>query len=83
MGSTQLAGMREMVGDDCLEWHLTSNHYPPLPTILIDACREALAALRNEEPDREIYTPEGVQFRNRNSATASEIADSAHLWGLV
>jgi len=83
MGSTQLAGMREMVGDDCLEWRLTSNHYPPLPTILIDACREALAALRDEESDRKIDMPEGIQFRGKDSATASEIADSAHLWGLV
>jgi len=84
MGATQLAGMREMLEESaCLQWHLQYNHYPPLPRVLIGACQETLEALRDEDYDRKIDMPEGLQFQGRDSAMACEIADSAHLWGLV
>lgn len=66
-----------------LEWHMRYNHHPPLDTALTDACLAALEALREDDLDRIIEMPDGVQYRGQDAATAAEIAESANLWELV
>lgn len=89
MGHTQAQGMKEAVHDGLIEeaealaWHLQCNHYPPLSLELVPVAQAVLDALRVDEPDTVIAMPDGWQFRERDSGTARDIADSMHLWDLV
>jgi hypothetical protein len=62
-----------------LRYHLTGNHYPPVPVSMVDACLDAIDAYHDEEYDRLIKLPEGVFWRGEDSAPASAIAEAHHL----
>lgn len=59
--------------------HLTSNHYPPVPTFMVPVCIEAIDACNEGDYDREIDLPEGVSFRGRTTAPAGAIVEQHHL----
>ena len=42
-----------------LEWHLQSNHYPPIDTVFIDSAIKAIDCMIDEEPETEIKLPNG------------------------
>ena len=62
-----------------IEIHLTSNHYPPVPKSMVLPCIEALEAYWEDETDREISMPEGVTYRDMNTAPAWAIIEQHHL----
>lgn len=62
-----------------LHWHLRSNHYPPVPTSMIDPCIQAIEACNDYDYYREIELPDGVFFRGRDTAPASDIVRAHHL----
>lgn len=65
-----------------IRWHLTSNHYPPLPVELVEPCIEAINAWNNRDIDlleKKITLPEGIQFKNQNYIYATELIESLHL----
>lgn len=62
-----------------IEWHLTSNCYPPVPKFMVKPCVEAIDACNEEDWNREIELPEGVSFRGLTFATASAIVESHRL----
>lgn len=62
-----------------LEWHLTSNHYPPIPSSMIDPCIEAINAYREEDYQKLISLPEGVGYKGLTVAPASAIVEAHHL----
>lgn len=45
--------------EGALSWHLSSNHYPPLPAFFIPTCIRAIEAGQDEEWDLEIPLPLG------------------------
>ena len=59
--------------------HLTSNHYPPVPTIMVQACIEAIEACNELCFQRRIELPEGCSWRGESSAPASAIVEGHHL----
>lgn len=84
MGWTQAQGMADAVAEGAvslevaIEYHLTANHYPPVPRVMIDVCIDALA---KADPDAEIDLPDGVTHRDgRRSVRAWEIFESFHLY---
>jgi hypothetical protein len=86
MGSTQAMGMAEAVDDgmvdlrSALSWHLTSNHYPPIPEIMIDVAMAAIEAGEDEDWDRLIDLPDGVEHRRYgHSVPASAVIEDMHL----
>ena len=86
MGSTQAMGMAEAVDDgmidlrSALSWHLTANHYPPIPTIMIDVAMAAIEAGEDEDWDRLIDLPDGVEHRRYGKRVpASAVIESLHL----
>lgn len=85
MGSLQAGEFARFVGEgeialeQALSWHLTSNHYPPVPTTMIEPCKQAIEAINEDEPEREITLPEGVSYRNAPTAPAWAIAEQHHL----
>ena len=75
MGYTGAMGMAEsgISLDTMLGWHLQSNHYPPIDLVFVPICIEALDAILDEEPDRQIELPTGLNL------TAAQIVEEVHL----
>lgn len=67
MGALGAAGFAEQVDEgnvslrNALSWHLTSNHYPPLPSYFIPTAAAAIEAGQEEDWDREIELPRGCR----------------------
>lgn len=82
MGSNlahDLAGMKDLSLDRSLAIQLTSNHYPPVPLTMIEPCKEAILAGREEDFDRLIDLPEGISWRGNTAAPARAIIEGHHL----
>ena len=62
-----------------LQWHLQSNHYPPVPLAMLPACEAAIEAAKDDEPYRLIDLPDGVTYRGYSQANAATIIQSYHL----
>lgn len=81
MGHLQAAEMAEMTDlRQGLTWHLRGNHYPPVPTSMVDACIDAMYAYAEGDPQRQITLPEGITFKGSPTAPALEIIEQHHLW---
>lgn len=60
--------------------HLSSNHYPPVPSIMVQPCVEAIDAVNDAGLwELEIPLPEGVSWKGSNTAPAYAIIESHHL----
>lgn len=66
-----------------LSWHLTSNHYPPVPDSMIDPCIAAIDAINEGDYQRMIELPEGIAYKGNNTAPAAAIAESHHLAAFI
>jgi hypothetical protein len=74
-----LVGNTHLTMEQSIEIHLTSNHYPPVPAIMVDACVEAIQALNEGDRGRIVQLPKGVWFQGQNSANAWVIVQQHHL----
>lgn len=86
MGSMQAQGYADMVHegivslDTALAAHLQSNHYPPITTRMVPACKEAIA-LGNEADATgldELLDTE-IEVVNGRSFTARKLIEDLHL----
>lgn len=61
-------------------WHLQSNHYPPVPTCMNPLAIAAIKACNEDDPDRQLELPEGVEYRDgRTAVEAWRIVESFRL----
>ena len=72
--ATSTLGLR-----NALSIHLTSNHYPPVPTEMVEPCVLAIEAMNDEDDRRSITLPEGVLWRGQTTAPAWAIVEGHHL----
>jgi len=85
MGRTQAEGFAQLVAagecrlDSALHYHLTANHYPPVPVSMIDPCKAAIEAGNLEDWDLEIDLPAGVFYRGEKTAPARAVIEQHHL----
>lgn len=81
MGRLQAEAMAEAsIGlEQQLEWHLTSNHYPPVPGIMIPVCIEAIDNANEGEWDKLITLPESVSWKGLTEAPTYAIVEGHHL----
>lgn len=68
---------------DQLVWHLTSNHYPPIPTTMVEPCVMAINLASNGDWDARVELPEGVSYRGEVTAPVSAIIEQHHLDAFV
>lgn len=81
MGNLAAIDMANLADTDiALTWHLTSNHYPPVPLSMLQPCKDAIDAFWEQELDREIALPEGVTYKGFIVAPAWAIIEQHHLW---
>ena len=59
--------------------HLRSNHYPPVPSSMVQPCIDAIDAYYDEDYNKLIEMPEGVSYRGEKFAPASAIIEQHHL----
>jgi len=81
MGQFGLIGMLDNDTDTrrTMEWHLQSNHYPPIPVEMADACFEAIGLYDMEDYEAEVTLPEGVTFRGQDTVPAWRLIEDMHL----
>lgn len=80
MGLTTALDLQENVSIETgLAYHLQANHYPPVPTSMVQPCIDAIDAYWEEDLNREIELPEGVSWRGQDKAPAYAIIESHHL----
>ena len=80
MGSLQAHEMARLADfDTALRWHLSSNHYPPIPLSMLAPCKAAIAAYQGADYTREILLPAGVAYRGCATSPASAIVEQHHL----
>ena len=80
MGALQAREMAEIMElRQALSWHLTSNHFPPVPDIMIDPCLEAIDNANAGEWDKLVGLPEGVGYKGLTVAPTEAIIDQHHL----
>ena len=59
--------------------HLQSNHYPPVPTSMIQPCIDAIFACVDMDDEVLIQLPNGVTWRGHDTAPAWAIVEGHHL----
>lgn len=85
MGALGAWGMSEAVNEgtvtlrQAISWHLSGNHYPPVPLEMVQVCLDAIALANNGEYDAEVTLPEKTLWRGHGSAPVSAIVDGFHL----
>lgn len=62
-----------------LQWHLRSNHFPPIPLSMVQPCIEAIDAFWEDNLDKLISLPEGVGYKGLTVAPARAIIIEHHL----
>ena len=78
--ATELAnGTLNLNMADSIAMHLRVNHYPPVPTSMVQPCIDAIDAYWEDDFNREIELPEGVLWRGTENAPAYAIIESHHL----
>lgn len=76
--------MTEMAGlESAMSYHLTVNHYPPVPSEMVPVCITAVELAADDDWDAEVTLPEGITYRDRTTAPASAIVESHHLDAFV
>ena len=86
MGSITAIGLADTTLDleTQLAYHLQGNHYPPIPTVMVQPCIEAIDAYYDEDYSRRIELPkmdDGFQitWKDKTWTTASALVSHAHL----
>jgi len=81
MGHSMAVNLAESVIDihQSITIHLRSNHYPPVPYSMVQPCIDAIYACDEQEYDKLIELPQGVEWRGQSSAPAHAIVEGHHL----
>ena len=81
MGRLQAEAMMEasITLEQQISWHLTTNHYPPVPECMVQPCIEAIDLANEGEWDTEITLPEGVSWKGLTEAPVRAIVEAHHL----
>jgi len=78
LSALDMAGQTDL--DTALGWHLSANHYPPIPAEMIEPAKAALEAFRESDIEREIELPDVVTYKDgRTTAPAWALVEHLHL----
>lgn len=62
-----------------LQWHLSSNHYPPVPAEMVPVCIEAIDLANEGKWEAMVELPEGTLWRGREMSPVHAIVEQHHL----
>lgn len=66
-----------------LHYHLTANHYPPIPEAMIPVAQRAIMLASDGLYDEEIELPEGWIVNGKHALTVREVVDIMHLQAFI
>jgi hypothetical protein len=67
-----------------LQWHFTSNCYPPIPLMMIAPAKTAIALAENGESDEMVQMPDGAEHRKYGSQVPAWVMiQSLHLEAFI
>ena len=81
MGRLQAEAMMEasITLEQQIEWHLTTNHYPPVPKVMVKTCIEAIDMANEGKWWDKVKLPENVRWKDYTSAPVCVIIEAHHL----
>ena len=79
-GLAQCAAEGMVYMEAAIEAHLSSNHYPPIPHTMVPIAVAAIEAYEDEDFERVLSLPEGVEFKGQSTCPAHEAMDYMHLY---
>jgi hypothetical protein len=81
MGSIYAEGLTEigLTLEDQILVHLTSNHYPPVPKVMVEPCIQAIDLANEGKWDEMITLPEEVLWKGEKEAPVHAIVEQHHL----
>lgn len=82
MGRMYAEGIRETEAslEQQISWHFKGNCYPPPPQEMIPVAVAAINAIvEDQDWDRMIDLPEGVQYRGEDQVAAHQVVESFRL----
>lgn len=79
MEMAEAASNGEISLDQALTYHLTANHFPPVPASMIEACKQAIELGNQGDFEGEVTLPEGITYRDQPTAPAYEVIEAHHL----
>ena len=81
MGNLTALGLAgsDLTIEQAIAIHLQSNHYPPVPLIMVEPCIEAINLLNAGEGYAEVELPEGVSYKGSTTAPVWAIIEEHHL----
>ena len=77
--AVDLASNPDLTLEISLSYHLTGNHYPPVPLSMVDPCIAAINAAKAREWSKLIDLPAGVKWRGKDQAPVSALIEGHHL----
>jgi hypothetical protein len=89
MGTQKAIEMAEAVEEGlplaaALEYHLTSNHYPPLPRTLVQTAMKAILLVNHGQDMLTVRLPRGVELRGYGQRVpAWKLVDAMHLGAFI
>jgi hypothetical protein len=84
MSFSSVAEMIEWAGPErALNWHLQSNHYPPVSAKMIAPCMEAISRASAGEWHSMVSLPSGVRAGSATEVSAAVLVDAFHLEAFV
>ena len=84
MGRLSLDGFLESTDTmTALRWHLSANHYPAIPEVMIEPCLKAIDLGARGLLHETIELPKGVLWRGQSSCLAHALIEHAHLDGFI
>jgi len=60
-------------------YHLTENHYPPLPKDMVDVCWRAIKNANAGNWDKRVRLPKSVKYKGISLAPTRDVIEAHHL----
>ena len=65
--------------EQAIGYHLTGNHYPPVPLSMVPVCIQALDFANDDLWDETVEMPDGISYKGETSAPVWAIIEQHHL----
>ena len=77
--ATDLAENIDISLEQAIGYHLTGNHYPPVPLSMVPVCIQALDFANEDLWDETIEMPDGILYKGNTAAPVWAIIEQHHL----
>jgi hypothetical protein len=77
MGNSRLINRMKL--ENAMFYHLRYNHYPPLPSVMVDACVKAIPYARQEDWEHRIRLPKGVTWGGKKTISVADVIEYHNL----